>query len=223
MRRCSDSHCRALAPSPEVLLLDEPFSSLDVILKRRLILEVRDILTATGTTALLVTHERNDAFAFAERIAVMRRGALLQVGTPAELYTKPRNAYVANFLGQANMLRVERTAAGLETALGAIPDRFAAVCDGRVPVRPNQLVVESGESGGLRGIIARITFLGEYREIVVAMEDGPGIDELVVHAPREQTVGNGDEVRVRFKPTENDPGTATIDALASRSAPVHVP
>jgi iron(III) transport system ATP-binding protein len=207
---------RALAPRPNVLLLDEPFSSLDVILKRRLIVEVREILRKTGTTALLVTHERNDAFAFADRIAVMRRGAVLQVGSSEELYRAPRNAYVANFLGRANMLPVEHTNSVLRTALGRVPEDLAAVCDGRLPVRPDQLAVARGPATGLPGHVLGSVFLGEYTEVTVKTVIG----ELVIHAPRQQSFETGEAVVVSFR---NRKDQETTDAPSSLEEPVRAP
>ncbi len=96
---------RALAPEPEVLLLDEPFSNLDASLREATRTEVRRILKESGTTALLVTHDQEEAMTFAERLAIMRQGRVEQVGIPENVYRSPRNAFVANFLGVTNLLR----------------------------------------------------------------------------------------------------------------------
>ncbi len=91
---------RALAPAPKLLLMDEPFSNLDVELRERLSLEVRRILKATGTTAILVTHDQNEAFAVADVIGLMHEGHLQQWDTPYNLYHRPVNRFVADFVGQ---------------------------------------------------------------------------------------------------------------------------
>ena len=91
---------RALAPAPRLLLLDEPFSNLDVELRERLSLEVRDILKATRTTAILVTHDQNEAFAMADVIGLMHNGRLQQWDTPYNLYHRPSSRFVADFIGQ---------------------------------------------------------------------------------------------------------------------------
>ncbi len=91
---------RALAPQPDLLLLDEPFSNLDVDLRERLALEVRDILKELGTTAVLVTHDQHEAFAIADHIGVMQDGAIVQWDTAYNLYHKPGNRFVADFIGQ---------------------------------------------------------------------------------------------------------------------------
>ena len=91
---------RALAPRPRLLLLDEPFSSLDVDLRERLAAEVRAILRAEGTTAILVTHDQHEAFAMADEVGVMQRGRIEQWDTPYNLYHRPLNRFVADFVGQ---------------------------------------------------------------------------------------------------------------------------
>ncbi len=98
---------RALAPSPSLLLLDEPFSNLDVELRERLSHEVRDILKATGTTAILVTHDQNEAFAVADEIGIMNEGRIQQWDSPYNLYHRPGNRFVADFIGQGVLLDAE--------------------------------------------------------------------------------------------------------------------
>ena len=96
---------RALAPAPGLLLLDEPFSNLDVDLRERISLEVRDILKAAGTTAILVTHDQHEAFALADEIGIMKDGAIEQWDTAYNLYHRPRTRFVADFVGQGVFLR----------------------------------------------------------------------------------------------------------------------
>lgn len=95
---------RALAPEPRILLLDEPLSNLDATLRERTRTELRSLLERLGITAIFVTHDQEEAFALADRIAVMEGGRLQQVGTPEELYLRPANPFVATFLGRANFL-----------------------------------------------------------------------------------------------------------------------
>lgn len=101
------SLARALAPEPRVLLLDEPFGSLDRLLRERLIDELRPVLDQVGVTAVHVTHDHHEAFALADRIAVMASGRLLRIGTPEEVWTDPRTAQVARFLGHTNVFDSE--------------------------------------------------------------------------------------------------------------------
>lgn len=95
---------RALAPKPKLLLLDEPFSNLDVVLRESLAMNVRDILKRTNTTAILVTHDQNEAFALADKVGVMDKGRLVQWATPSELYHEPVSPFVAEFVGEGAMI-----------------------------------------------------------------------------------------------------------------------
>ncbi|MEO5702479.1 MAG: ABC transporter ATP-binding protein [Gammaproteobacteria bacterium] len=96
---------RALAPQPAVILMDEPFSNLDVDLRERISLEVRDILKSQGTTGILVTHDQHEAFALSDQIGVMHEGSILQWDTPYNLYHEPVSRFVADFIGQGIFLR----------------------------------------------------------------------------------------------------------------------
>lgn len=135
---------RALAPRPRLLLLDEPFSNLDVDLRERLALEVRDILRAEGTTAILVTHDQHEAFALADQIGVMHEGRIQQWDTPYNLYHRPHNRFVADFVGQGvflpgsvvgpDLIRIEP---GTLRASSARADTGAQV---RVLLRPDDVV-----------------------------------------------------------------------------------
>lgn len=112
---------RALAPRPRLVLLDEPFSGLDVSLRERLAGEVRGILVREGTTAILVTHDQHEAFAFADTIGVMNDGRLEQWAPPHELYHRPATRFVAGFIGEGAFVPGVRTAGDAETELGRFP------------------------------------------------------------------------------------------------------
>ncbi len=136
---------RALAPHPAVMLLDEPFSSLDADLRERLAREVRQILRERRITALLVTHDQNEAFALADHVGVMRDGHLLQWDTPYNLYHEPRERFVANFVGQGVFLRGRlATPETVDTELGMLRgDRAYGLGAGRpvdVLLRPDDIV-----------------------------------------------------------------------------------
>ncbi|MGB1059092.1 MAG: ABC transporter ATP-binding protein [Ketobacter sp.] len=112
---------RAMAPEPSLILLDEPFSNLDVDLRRRLSLEVRDILKSLGTTALMVTHDQEEAFAVADRIGVMNEGRLQQWDTAYNIYHEPLNRFVANFIGLGHFIRGKALSPELvDTEMGVI-------------------------------------------------------------------------------------------------------
>lgn len=131
---------RALAPGPEVLLLDEPFSALDAVLRRSVRDQVAGVLRAAGVSVVLITHDRAEAFAVADRVAVFEGGRILQLDTPAGLYTRPRSARVAAATGDVLLLAAAARpdGAGVRTAIGDIPlDDCSGVT--RVGLRPDQL------------------------------------------------------------------------------------
>lgn len=120
---------RALAPSPQLLLLDEPFSNLDVDLRERLSYEVRDIIKASGTTALMVTHDQQEAFAVADEIGIMNEGRIQQWDSPYNLYHRPENRFVADFIGQGVLLQGEVVDDHhVRIDLGLLPSAIPAEC-----------------------------------------------------------------------------------------------
>jgi len=120
---------RALAPRPRLLLLDEPFSSLDVELRERLSLEVREILKATGTTAILVTHDQHEAFVVADVVGIMHAGRIEQWAAPYDLYHRPATRYVADFVGQGVFLPGEvLTREAVRVELGVLDAHVPLAC-----------------------------------------------------------------------------------------------
>ncbi len=139
---------RALAPEPAVLLLDEPFANLDAALRVELREEVRRLLRARGTTALVVTHDRAEAFALADRVAVMLGGRIAQVGTPDELLRTPASLEVARVIGEPQVLRTWREAEGWVTELGPIGDAVGVAGDAGVAIYwPEQLEIGAEHTG----------------------------------------------------------------------------
>jgi iron(III) transport system ATP-binding protein len=136
---------RALAPSPSVVLLDEPFGALDTALRAGIRAEVRALLRAAGQTAVLVTHDQEEALSLADAVAVLRDGRVVQSGPPTEVYERPADLEVATFLGEANLLEGERRGDLVHCALGSLPAAGDAP-DGPVVVmlRPERLVVAAG-------------------------------------------------------------------------------
>lgn len=112
---------RSLAPKPDLFLLDEPFASQDVVLRRRIRDEVIDILKQSGVAAILVTHDPEEAMYFSDRMAIMRDGQIEQIGTPETLYNHPVNAFVASFFGDVNIVEGSTENGILHTSIGPIP------------------------------------------------------------------------------------------------------
>jgi iron(III) transport system ATP-binding protein len=138
---------RALAPEPEVVLLDEPFSSLDATLRADLRREVELILRDAEATALLVTHDQEEALSLADRLAVMRDGRIMQVGAPEEVYGRPASRWAAQFVGEVNVLAGVAREGGVETELGRFDLRAPAIGTVHVAVRPEQLELSVRHDG----------------------------------------------------------------------------
>jgi iron(III) transport system ATP-binding protein len=145
---------RALAPAPELILLDEPFSSLDASLRAGLRREVELILRDAGATALLVTHDQEEALSLADRLAVMNEGRIVQVGAPQEVYGRPANRWAAGFVGDVNVLSGVARGSGVETELGVFDVVSPASGPVHVAVRPEQLLLRSDASGNAE-VVAR--------------------------------------------------------------------
>jgi thiamine transport system ATP-binding protein len=175
---------RALAVEPRVLLLDEPLSALDATLRERLAGDLRGILTRAGTTALLVTHDHEEAFALADRLAVMRAGRVVQSGPIDEVWRAPVDEETALFLGYARVLRGD-AARRLAVAAG-VPAAAA------VAVRRSALVVD--DAGPLAATVLSARVTPEQVRLVVAAD---GIGEVDAVAPLDSHVGAGERVRLR--------------------------
>jgi iron(III) transport system ATP-binding protein len=173
---------RALAPDPAVILLDEPFSSLDASLRDGTGRAVVRALKAAGQTAILVTHDQSEALSLADRVGVMRDGQLVQVGSPVELYTKPIDAAVANFVGGATMLPAQVANGIAHCSLGALAvqdhERSGAV---RVLVRPEQLQVRATEGAGVPAYVAEVNYYGHDAAIRLdLLSDGTRVVARVI-------------------------------------------
>jgi iron(III) transport system ATP-binding protein len=173
---------RALAPRPRLLLLDEPFSSLDVTLRAGLAREVRRILRHEGMTAVLVTHDQAEAFAMADEIGVMRQGRLLQWAAGYDLYHRPASRFVAQFVGQGTLIAgTVVDANAVATALGVIQSRTTLDCvpGARVEVlmRPDDLLcVDAGR--GPTGTIVEQDFRGAEYLYTIRLDNGEKVLSL---------------------------------------------
>jgi iron(III) transport system ATP-binding protein len=172
---------RALAPRPSTVLLDEPFASLDVALRERLVGELRSLLKSLGATALVVTHDQQDAFALADRVGLLRAGRLEQWGTPYDLYHRPGTRFAAEFVGQASFLPACCQGSGLlQTELGPLREGHeAAVCGGTVDVllRPDDVVHD--DEAPLRARIVERVFRGAEFLYTLELPSGRRVLSLV--------------------------------------------
>ncbi|MEA2008638.1 MAG: ABC transporter ATP-binding protein, partial [Chloroflexota bacterium] len=162
---------RSLAPQPRLLMLDEPLGSLDRTLRERLMGELREILSRMGQTAIYVTHDQVEAFTVADRVVVLKAGAVAQTGTPQEIYQHPNSSFVARFLGLNNLLpgRARKTPTGalVATDLGewSVPQRVSG--DVMVLLRPDQVHLVPGTGYNLRGILIKRSFSGNTYRVTV--------------------------------------------------------
>lgn len=167
---------RALASEPEILLLDEPMSALDARIRAKLRLELRGLVDRIGMTALYVTHDQEEALALSDRVAVMRAGRIEQVGSPAEIYHRPRSRFVAEFIGTSNLLNGVVEAGGLRIAGALWPVQVAGARAGEkvfAMVRPEHITLAATDSADtLAGVTTGLTFLGSTRRLTVRCDGG---------------------------------------------------
>ncbi|HSI81270.1 MAG TPA: ABC transporter ATP-binding protein [Solirubrobacterales bacterium] len=146
---------RALAPTPDLVLLDEPFSNLEAGLRERLREEVREILAEAGVTALFVTHDQEEALSLAEQVAVMRAGRIEQSGTPEEIYSRPRSRWVAEFVGEIEVVPGEAADGRVACELGSLPVDPSRSGPVDVLVRPESVAI--GINGPASAAEAEVT------------------------------------------------------------------
>jgi iron(III) transport system ATP-binding protein len=209
---------RAIAPRPSVLLLDEPFSNLDAALRVQVRSEIHELLAELGITTVFVTHDQEEAFVLGDEVAVMHDGRIVQQAVPAELYDRPASPWVAEFVGDANLVRGEADGAIAHTVLGAVELRDAA--HGRVDVllRPEELRLAHGDGA----TVVLIEYFGHDTVYLVRLDGGPALRVRAGSAPQHR---RGDRVAVsyvgRAAVAYDEPGavaravSTTVDAAAS--------
>ena len=197
---------RALAPAPKLLLMDEPFSNLDVELRARLGAEVRQILKTSGTSAILVTHDQQEAFAIADRVGVMNRGRLEQWDRPYELYHRPASRFVADFIGEgvflpAKVLNSQRVAIELGELKGDIPlpcdargcDVCGKGCHVDVLLRPDDVVHD--DASPMTAEVVRKVFRGGDFVYTLRLDSGREVLALV---PSHHDHAIGERIGIRL-------------------------
>lgn len=167
---------RALAPEPEVLLLDEPLSALDLKLRKEMQSELKRLQTETGITFVFVTHDQEEALTMSNRIGVMSKGALLQVGTPHDIYDHPANRFVADFIGETNFLEGQVEGSKVRIGTGDLLNVTLNQHTGAVTlaVRPEQVSIGS-EGTGIPARIVEATYLGTDTHYKLLLKDSSEI------------------------------------------------
>ncbi len=163
---------RALAISPKVLLLDEPLSALDAKVRTQLREEIRRIQIELGTTTLFVTHDQEEALGIADRVGVMRNGLLEQIATPVELYERPNTAFVAEFVGLTNQIKVEVVSGSFAAFGSKVKTLPGSITSGKgiALIRPESLDVKATPQGESK--IFAVSFLGALARLTIIVKDG---------------------------------------------------
>jgi iron(III) transport system ATP-binding protein len=204
---------RALVAEPRLLLLDEPLSNLDALLREQMRSELRRLQKEVGVTAVYVTHDQSEALALSDRLAVMRDARIVQIGTPRQIYYAPTNEFVATFIGRSNLLRgtvmqdvAPQQRAVVETPIGAVECHFPAGAKATqavaVLIRPEHVLLASGDPAAgtalpanhFRGHVTSVVFLGEMMEYLVQVNDRA---QIIVRRPADDDIG-ADAVTVSF-------------------------
>jgi ABC-type Fe3+/spermidine/putrescine transport system ATPase subunit len=176
---------RSLAPQPHLLMLDEPLGSLDAALRERLMVEVRDIIKQVGLTAIYVTHDHQEAYAVADRIAIMHDGRIVQIDTPQNLYQQPRTTYVARFLGLQNIFPSSAFDGQFQPTLPA----------DAILLHPDGLSLST--DGQLQGEVVERIFRGDNYRLTVTVDS----ENLIFNVPSQQNVPEiGTSIRVYVEP-----------------------
>ena len=165
---------RALVGRPKVLLLDEPLAALDLKLRKDMQQELKNIQKATGITFIFVTHDQEAALSMSDTVVVMSEGRIQQIGTPIDIYNEPKNAFVADFIGESNivdgvMLR-DRRVSFSGHVFDCVDEGFEPKEPVDVVIRPEDVDIVPEEKGMLRGVVTSVTFLGVHYEIIVDID-----------------------------------------------------
>jgi spermidine/putrescine transport system ATP-binding protein len=182
---------RALAPAPKVLLLDEPLAALDLKLRKSMQIELKSLQAETGITFVFVTHDQEEALTMSDRIAVMKSGKILQIGTPRDIYDRPTHRFVADFIGDINILEgaVEQTDGDLATVKLKDGTRVSAHLgtgsarsgDVSVAIRPeNVRLASADETPTITGILENIVYFGAATNLHLRLGTG---EEIVIRNP----------------------------------------
>ena len=191
---------RALANEPKVLLLDEPLGALDLKLRKDMQSELKNIHKETGITFILVTHDQEEALSMSDTVVVMDKGTIQQIGTPEDIYNEPKNAFVADFIGESNIVegimiddyRVKF--AGKE--FKCIDKNFEKMSPVDVVIRPEDIKVTLPENGDISGLVTSVTFKGVHNEIIV---DVDGFKWMIQTTKSQET---GDEIGMIINPDD---------------------
>jgi len=187
---------RALATRPRVLLLDEPLTALDAKLREQLRVEIDRLLRELQITAVYVTHDQSEAMSLGDRIVVMEKGRIAQIGSPQDIYYRPSSAFVADFIGTMNRLRGKREGADLVVANGRIP--LGGLMTHAILFRPADVRLVAKEEAHVSGKVLSSFFLGDHTRLVI--DAGAG-EPLIVETNERRTWPRGETVHLHLDAT----------------------
>ena len=211
---------RAIVNRPQVLLLDEPLGALDLKLRKDMQIELKRIQQQVGITFVYVTHDQEEALTMSDTVVVMNEGRIQQIGTPQDIYNEPKNAFVADFIGESNIID------GImheDRVVGMYGKKFPCLDGGFQPnepvdvvIRPEDIDLVEPEAGTLKGVVTHLIFKGVHYEMEVTTPDGY---EWLVHTTRFVPVGTKVGIKVipfniqiMHKPESSDEKAVEIDA-----------
>jgi putative spermidine/putrescine transport system ATP-binding protein len=211
---------RSVAFRPPVLLMDESLSALDLKLRESLQGELKRLHREIGCTILFVTHDQGEALTLSDRIAVMRDGAILQVDTPQAVYDRPGHRFVAEFIGNTNILAIERGSEGDATIAG-MQGRLGKLAEAFVSLRPEKLrrIAQDEDRTSFilgEGQVSQALFRGESVHYTLRLENGTSLDFRETRAAGRALLAIGDKITVGFRPQDVVP-LADEQALETRA------
>lgn len=190
---------RAIVNEPDILLLDEPLGALDLKMRKEMQLELKSMHERLGITFIYVTHDQEEALTMSDKVVVMSDGMIQQIGTPEEIYNEPKNAFVADFIGESNIFEGRMAASmTVEFCKAQFPCVDNVPKDTRVDVvvRPEDVVITRPEDGQIRGIVDSAVFKGMYYEITAIS----GENEVVIQTTKSAQLGQ--EIGMRIAPDD---------------------
>ncbi|MFN3970224.1 MAG: ABC transporter ATP-binding protein [Gemmobacter sp.] len=197
---------RALAPQPRVLLLDEPLSALDLKLRQAMRMELKQLQQDTGITFIFVTHDQEEALTMSNRIAVMSAGLVQQIGTAREIYETPVNRFVADFIGETNLLEVDVAGVSGDMAQVILPGGYRLSCStatadtGRhhLSIRPERITLAAPGSG-LDAVVEQVVYLGTDLQVLARLDGGTPLQLRIQNAARVQVPAPGTRIGLHLE------------------------
>ena len=197
---------RALVNRPKVLLLDEPLGALDLRLRKDMQSELKRIQQQLGITFIYVTHDQEEALAMSDTIVVMDQGRIQQIGTPEDIYNEPKNAFVADFIGESNILdgimHEDFVVEFFNRKFKCLDKGFAPMEPVDVVIRPEDIDIVPQEKGQLRGMVTSVTFKGVHYDTIVDFKGFKWLIQTTDYHPEGETIGivlNPDDIHIMHK------------------------